>query len=331
MQQSKLVILGNGFDLHHNLKTSYADFRKWIVNTYEICEETLDSEITYLSDITQDKHGSFVVDSSVAAMILVRLIDLSDESEWNEFEKTLGRINFAELFEEVNIPTDKEGDPVFSFYSDNLHQEAEPLLELISYIITLFSEWIFDVESNLSNDKPFGESEMLFFLTQLKKEQAIFLTFNYTSVLEQFYGIDSRNIYHIHGQSSSQEFQTENIIVGHGNHQETDPESLVFGDYEYFLFSTFEAISYSLKKNTTQSNSNLILFLENLYLTELFFYGFSFSEVDEVYIKTILKYTDANTTIMINDFSFDENHKSSLLTNIKSLGFKGRIYIQKLT
>ena len=161
IQHSKLVILGNGFDLHHNLKTSYADFRKWIVNSYEISEKALDSEITYLTDIILDKHGSFVIDASVAARILVRLIDLSDESEWNNFEETLGRINFSELFEEVYIPTDKEGDPEFSYYSDNLHQEAESLLDLMRYIITLFSEWICDVELNLSYEQSLVEPKKL--------------------------------------------------------------------------------------------------------------------------------------------------------------------------
>ncbi len=329
--QTKLVILGNGFDLCHNLRTNYADFRKWIISTYEICEEALETEITYLSEITQDKHGSFVIDASVAAKILIRLIDISSESEWNDFEESLGRINFSELFEEVYVPTDKEGDPEYSYYSDSLHQEAEPLLNLMPYIIILFHEWIQDIELNFTQRQSFFEPKTLSFLTQLKDEKTIFITFNYTSVLEQLYGIDSKKILQLHGKACNQKFNYEKLIVGHGNHQITDPENLVFGEYEFFLSSTFEAISKSLMKNTKQSNSNLVQFLDNPYFTDIIFFGFSFNSVDEIYIKTILSHTNASTTILINDFHFDENRKLSLLNKFNLLGFKGRIFIQKLT
>lgn len=34
MSKSKLYVIGNGFDLHHGLKTSYADFREYVRYKY---------------------------------------------------------------------------------------------------------------------------------------------------------------------------------------------------------------------------------------------------------------------------------------------------------
>ena len=68
----KLVILGNGFDLHHGYKTSFSDFRNHLLNSKEENDKKLISDV----DI----------------VLKSQKINIEEGILWNDFEKIIGKI-----------------------------------------------------------------------------------------------------------------------------------------------------------------------------------------------------------------------------------------------
>lgn len=120
-----------------------------------------------------------------------------------------------------------------------------------------------------------------------------FFTFNYTSVLEDVYGIDKNKILYLHndiaGPSMEILYNIQNrtpCIIGHSpikqdyavyNEMLTDKE---YGDY----------VKYTTKNcNEVLEQKGVVSFLENNKNTieKVVFYGFSFSITDKIYVKTI--------------------------------------------
>lgn len=108
----------------------------------------------------------------------------------------------------------------------------------------------------------------------------MFLSFNYTSTLEEIYNVGS--ICHIHG------IQNSDIFFGHGNDE----------DYtEYYLSHYIGAedelreLDVRLRKDTAKAIQVNKPFFELMQdrVKNIYSYGFSFSDVDLPYIQEICK------------------------------------------
>lgn len=103
-ERMKLYILGNGFDLWHDLPTSYGEF-------YESARDVLDEVESYFH------------------------LDLGNEaSPWHDFENRLGTYNWRHLYNEHdNTDVTSEGfkpSHVYSF-QDELVERADELVDLM--------------------------------------------------------------------------------------------------------------------------------------------------------------------------------------------------------
>ncbi|MBO1123632.1 hypothetical protein FQS88_17435 [Enterococcus casseliflavus] len=198
---SKLYIIGNGFDLAHDLKTSYFKDLRRILNEND--EE--------LFDLVNKLY--FVLNPN------------SQEDYWSEFEKHIGKItdieqskfiNFlkeqtADFYENTELPsvTDFSYDPDDDNYGDFYTEKARAIsamsdmnpnfdykpwnqLDKIRSFIELgFKQMIEEANSDLIN------KEKLDYLNFQASD--FFINFNYTNTLETIYGISPDNILHIHG------------------------------------------------------------------------------------------------------------------------------------
>lgn len=155
----KLYIIGNGFDIHHGLKTGYADFHKWLQqrNDYSSVEEM---------------ERFFAV-----------------EDLWKNFEENLGKLNYPNIV--MEIARDYVPSPAEEHYEARLSDaqvEVETTIkEWRNYIQNGLAKWIKcvgrpDASKRLSLDP-----------------DAFYITFNYTKTLENLYSIAVQNILHIHG------------------------------------------------------------------------------------------------------------------------------------
>lgn len=170
----KLYIIGNGFDLHHGMPTTYKDFGR------------------YLKEVDQETY-KFVCDYLAGG-------DL-DDLFWYQFEEALGWFDRDTLEDRASDFLMPYGSDDWSdAYHHNYQYEIEQVANALS--VTLrghFSDWVASIQNpktcNLSID-----------------QKALYLTFNYTTVLEHLYGIPGANILHIHGAVGD---SSEDIILGH--------------------------------------------------------------------------------------------------------------------
>ena len=157
-----LYIIGNGFDLHHSLPTSYAEFHEFVLSNNIALDNTLDEYFT---------------------------MKINSNSLWTNFEEDLGSFDW-ELFyssnNNININSDNFRPSDAFGLEDELTAEAEDIKNVIR---DTFEDWIDSIDISQAQRK-------LDFV-----ESARFISFNYTMVLEEIYNIPPKGILHIHGDA----------------------------------------------------------------------------------------------------------------------------------
>lgn len=244
-----LFVIGNGFDLFHGLNTKYSDFKKWMYY-----------------------HHPIVLDE------LKQTYGISGEW-WNDFERNLGNLDIIKYRKKhhSDIPDWTKKD----YYSHldpipNLDSGPSPsgnrLKELYDLLDVCFREWIEDI--NFSFMEP---------LLRFPSDNVKFLSFNYTTVLENTYHFQASDILHIHGCV----LNNEKLIFGH------DTSSMAWeAKYEeknvYFPMDIdMMEVEYSFGSKERfpmefiSRNYDFFDFLPNV--KDVYFLGFSFSPVDYEY------------------------------------------------
>ena len=98
---SKLIIIGNGFDLAHRIPTSYNDFRKYLIDKYPVAYRNKDRiiDIDEISDI-----------KLIAVELMLYAIDSANGEDWSNFESSLSIINFRDKFPRHEHREDRDED-----------------------------------------------------------------------------------------------------------------------------------------------------------------------------------------------------------------------------
>ena len=304
----RLFIIGNGFDLDHKLPTKYEDFHKYLRTAYPDANE----EYVCVPVFTVGHHGEDVCDKDEVVGYLMNLISRTDGDIWADFESSLGRLDFDDDFYELTPQYDHDGDRNLWHEAYDNEDLAARLEMCVPYISTLFSEWIDSIDISLV--KPNAKFQ------RLVQPDDIFLNFNYTTVLEQVYRISPSAVCHIHG------VQGEELIFGHGegNRFDEDHASPYIGCED-----GLENIQSALRKDTAGAIKQHEQFFQDIphELQSIYSYGFSFSKVDEEYLKLICSHVDTSkSTWFLNSYALKNNpaiHKKHIQTIIKC-GFKGK-------
>lgn len=282
----KLFIIGNGFDLSHGLNTSYEDFKAYLVKKYGYINN---EDGTFLLKCPSDESNdiSFIVD----------IIDRRNSGDlWRNVEDDIG---YFDRYIDFYI-NEKE-------WSYDLQKLAGAwIATILNKIPRYFSEWINSIDIN---DIKIKDT----FVNLIDPNNDVFLTFNYTLVLEKIY--HATNVCHIHGK------QGENLIFGHGYDLSYASEFNLREDLECGLVESYE----QLKKNTIEQIQSNIEFFNGLEdIQEIYSYGFSFSTPDVAYIKKICEVTNIDTIWYLSDFDTkikQDEYRELLFNN----GFKGQV------
>lgn len=299
-----LYIIGNGFDLKHGLKTTYNDFKKYLVKEYKISEEDI-----YLPEGNSKPDGSIEYDEKDIASLIVYIINQTFEGEnWGNLEENLSKIDFSEYFEGIDFSL--EYNPWEAVYGNQ--DKADILVNFIE-ILNFFNDWIKSI--NLKRVKPLKSFKKLFDIND-----NCFLTFNYTKTLESVYEISVNNICHIHGKAGEKE-----LYFGHG----TEDLSDVYDELQGSSTGSEDSISNlieNLKKDTKKAYGKSKNFFENLKdIDKIYSYGFSFSDVDLFYVKKIIEQlNNRNVTWFLSSYE-DENTRKIYVEKLKRCGFSGKI------
>lgn len=307
MHMRKLFIIGNGFDLAHGLATSYENFRNYLCDTYIVaCEE--EYSVPIVPSVSMGPHGEDICNMEDVVKFLVYLISSaeSDVDKWCDLERSLGLLDYDEFFDMLTVELDKDGDIDNWKRSCNNEALAFNIFTVVSKIRELFEEWVVDIDIKSVQKK------MRFY--DLIQGEDIFLSFNYTETLEDVYGIDGSRVCHIHGE------RKENILFGHGNMKNYTEEYMRANIGSENALSELDDF---LKKDTKQALREHGYFFKGIdnSVKEVYSMGFSFAEVDLIYIKEICRKLPADAVWYLNDF--EPADIPTFQRKIMDCGFKG--------
>ncbi|WP_421516825.1 bacteriophage abortive infection AbiH family protein [Edwardsiella piscicida] len=230
--------------------------------------------------------------------------------EWNELESSLGDIDYYHIIEKCEIHLTSYGAEDFR---DRDHHNYEFEIGRITKSLTTdllqqFRNWISKIE--VPKDGQYKKFKSL-------DNEAIFLTFNYTSTLERLYSINESNIKHIHGSIDD----GSEIILGHGWERTktvnpapgADQDTRESGGY-YLLDEMFD----SNFKNCSEIINEESVFFDSLNsVTQIVVIGHSLSDVDSKYFKEILKHAPQSAIwrCALRNINQDQE-KTDLLVNL---------------
>lgn len=272
-----LYIIGNGFDLYHGLQTSYKDFFEFLLKYSNINCDARCKIICYLKEI----YG---------------------EELWSKFEEALGKpnINAISILSKINSKR-------YNGKIDTLI-DRQNTLDGIDYDIRFcFTEWINHIKKN---------SEQATKMLNLDKSDSIFLTFNYTDILESVYGFNKNHLCYIHDEDNG----TKNSTIG----DIQDVRKFIFGcdikqaeqyedDEEIYRF-----VQYLSKDVRTHMNSkrwlNLISQLDGV--ERIYTLGHSVAEVDYPYFEKIKEIIPSAQWYYAYTKEFQEEHVKQNLNRI---------------
>lgn len=215
--------------------------------------------------------------------LLVYGAHVIDGNWWRDFENNLGKLDLVDFYERCHTETP---DSIWKEYHQHKgsglpngvswHPVGNRLDSLYFVLNAVMRQWIAEISMI------FHRSPCL----QLPQD-AFYITFNYTNVLEYVYQIPKENILHIHGSLEN----GDKLIFGHGlnstemEYQYDDKEIPMPHDEDVqkiaIAFGKEQKNPYEYMAKYHEIFSSLSD-VEHIYAL-----GFSFSEVDAPYITSI--------------------------------------------
>ena len=314
----RLYVIGNGFDIHHGLNTCYTSFGLYLKENYRS---------TY--DLLIDYYGFHDLDSTSTASM--------SDSLWSDFETSLSLLDTDNVLA-ANM------DAMPNYASDSfrdrdrytLQIQMEQILNLLTTdLYKAFKEFILSVKiPEFDQDKAI----------KLDRD-AIYLTFNYTDTLTQYYGIPDENILFIHKKAAA---DVDELILGHG----IDPENfreeplkppVGLSDEDLERWWEYQAdqydYSYDRGKNainqyfsaTFKGTEKIIKDNENFFeqlneIDEVYILGHSLAEVDLPYFRKLTQSVKPNAKWVAT--FYDPANEVRHRNKIKELGIKEVLVIR---
>ena len=160
-ENQALFIIGNGFDLYHDILSKYKHFYCWLnLNGYE----SLANDMQHIFDQLDEKK----------------------ETLWSNFEQALGSYHLDKLYRHYyRTPNDSLGEDKWNIAANCV---VEKVHDVCIRIRPLIKEWARQIKTYHVKER-----------FDLPKN-SFYLTFNYTKLLEDAYNIPWKNICHIHGK-----------------------------------------------------------------------------------------------------------------------------------
>ena len=304
-----LYIIGNGFDCYaHDMKTKYTDFKEYLINRFPKYKSSLDG----ILETTTMPDGGEVYDMDEVTGSIIRTIDDCPNTGWGNLEECLGSefisyIAYENEWAYQVVDFELDDNEIFRSVYNN-EDVSNSIVGAYQILMKLFQDWVFNELAYIDYRK----------IQKLKKKpsfrRSIFLSFNYTSTLEEIYKVSKADICHIHGDASD---KTSQIYFGHGDDEEFK------GFIQYIgIDDAFNMLKKSLRKNTRQAIEGNNEFFEKLsHINKIYSYGFSFSDVDMVYIEEICKYIEPQKVRWYFNTYDWENNKDNI-DKIRKLGFR---------
>ena len=309
---SSLFIAGNGFDISHGIQSKYSDFRSYIINKYPDAIK-YKNEIVLLDELENLDFDEF------SAEILINAMDKASGNNWNDFETALGYINFDDKFPLPNHKeneTDEEDQQLMQQYIYYMMILSNVYIDCSKQWQVFFNEWLKSVQYDIDNNAFLPKEDMLMLFNS---QDMLYFSFNYTKTLQKLYGI--KKVIHIHNRVG------QKLIFGHGRKENDFLYDNVFSDKPAVIYSSdLDDMIVSFRKDTESPLKKYKDFFKSLNcdIDEVYSYGFSYGNVDSVYIKKIVERISPNAVWYFSKYEWNDK-KSLRIKKIKlrRYGFKG--------
>lgn len=313
---NKLYIIGNGFDIHHNIPSRYSNYRDWLEdNDAELLER------------------------------LRNFYDVDDKNWWSQFELELGYPDMADYIEETAF----ENQPDFAsdefrdrdYHAGQIAAEDE-VGSLVADIKGTFTDWVASLPA------PNGGKKVV-----LGKEDAFFINFNYTDTLQNLYNVNPADILFIHGNVG---IGSDLVLGHNRPYEELDdefapeiptPPDNLSGEemaewYDEMADSGEDYIHQSVRGEVVSQIHRLRKDTENIIkankttfdalnaVEDVYIYGLSFSPVDEPYLDEVIKKVNTNKTKWTVSYYSDDDKENAEAFFLKSAIKKDLVSYVKL-
>lgn len=279
-----LYIIGNGFDLAHGIKSSYDDYKlfysKYKVNSCLSSNTIRPKEREYAENI----------EKGLDPKLFFR--DLS--GDWSNIEETLG-VYDAEQISEYIEQDDEDVD-----FTEKDYKKASRLKyffeNTVKSLRVLFKKWVDNIDTRVK-----AKHEQYKF-----NKDDLFLSFNYTEVLETLYGIPIDNICYIHGRRGVD----EEYIFGHNNEQPTitipkEQNYIGYVDIKKGVIDTMNEFVKPYEKCLKTLNH----YIKSAKIEKVIVHGHSLGSVDMVYLEKIVEIIGPHIPWQIDYYNEDEIDK----------------------
>ena len=256
----RLFVIGNGFDLHHDLNTGFNSFRKHLKENYPEYFEVINNLIL-------EHNPSF------------------DSDDWNHIEDEMvcvTELDYDYMLDEAISSSETDMDKA-SYWND-IQFNAEYFNKDLPNFKKCFDSWIDNIDVNSHN----ADKSIHF------NKQDCFLNFNYTDTLQQLYGVDDSKVLHIHGKKGYEK------VFGHNVYSEEPlrMSTLTQEDYDHgieddwrieeakAILNQIPVLFYKDSKTLIGEHQTFFDSISNY--DEIVFMGWALGEQDEVYMNQIL-------------------------------------------
>lgn len=286
-----LFIIGNGFDLAHGLETKYEHFRDYLEEAEGIFLESL-----------EEMYGYSIGSSK----------ELIKDYLWQDFEGNLSHIDEISIIEQgEDIELGLEWEDIGVEDTLNLHWESK--YRFIEELNENVMKWIKGINIDVQKNTDFISSEDLF------------ITFNYTLLLEEVYGISKYNVLHIHGSIDEDDTLP---VMGHGNKEKIIEMREIAKNFREKCkekqSSIYNAIANYYERTLKDVNYNILtndIFFRRLNDVEsIFIIGHSLGDVDMPYFKEIYNNVSNDTVWNIYLYNDNEDNREKCKEKIMSIG-----------
>ena len=208
----KLIIIGNGFDLSHDLETRYYDLKKWMLEYLELPHCPTNKYLTVEDLISPAILNRSFGDKGVADRMTYIFIDEvckeenEIDSEWGSLEEKLSQIDFVKWYYEAYQKKDFFKEKGRDW--DNVEEELKcSFMYLEDLLICYLKEWVNSIDvSNVKEKSKFVD---------ILDIDTYILDFNYTQLIKGLYGsyIDLEKVCYVHITNEKNEVK-KNYILG---------------------------------------------------------------------------------------------------------------------
>lgn len=291
-----LFIIGNGFDINHGYHTDYKSFRKYLYS-----------------------HSY-----SILGIELSQYFPSEDSDLWNDFENELEFVDFEDatdffVGEFTDDMSDKEWEREYSRNSELLDSFEEAPANIYPALCQALSDFITEEYSrHIPKQKKYFKS--------IFDNNSVFITFNYTKILEDIYKIQDDKVNHIHGIAYhhffskddlvEQVFDEPTIIFGHANTKKHKYEEIDPDEYNAMMPNRcLRNMNKLLEKEYQLELFQKIILNQNIETVEII--GHDLGVVDEPYFKLLNKYLNKGSNI--NYWLWDIKKKKEKTEKLKEL------------